>query len=155
MHIQHARRLSRRSFLGGVTLTGMAGLLGMRPRRVAAEPPPETTTLRLARTTSICQAPQYVVEALFEAEGFTDVQFVGTAAAPDRTLVSGDAQMGMLFLGPFLLRLDEGAPCSFSPAAMSGASSYLRTSRSAPSGTCRAGAWPWAPWAPPRISSSP
>jgi NitT/TauT family transport system substrate-binding protein len=51
-----------------------------------------------------------VVEALFEAEGFTDVQFVGEAVAADRTLVSGDAQMAMIFLGPFLLRLDEGAP---------------------------------------------
>jgi ABC-type amino acid transport substrate-binding protein len=71
---------------------------------------PGNDTLRLARTTSICQAPQYIVEALFEAEGFTDVQFVGEGAVPDRTLVSGDAQMGMLFLGPFLLRLDEGAP---------------------------------------------
>jgi NitT/TauT family transport system substrate-binding protein len=50
------------------------------------------------------------VEALFEAEGFTDVQFVGEAARADRTLASGDAQMGMLFLGPFLLHLDEGAP---------------------------------------------
>ena len=85
------------------------GLLDLHARR-AAEPPPETTRLRLARTTSICQAPQYVVEALFEAEGFSDVQFVGEAAATDRTLVSGDAQMGMLFLGPFLLHLDEGAP---------------------------------------------
>jgi NitT/TauT family transport system substrate-binding protein len=80
------------------------------PRQVAAEPPPETTRLRLAQTTSICQAPQYIAHALFEAEGFTDVQFVGEAAAADRTLVSGDAQLGMLFLGPFLLRLDEGAP---------------------------------------------
>jgi NitT/TauT family transport system substrate-binding protein len=50
------------------------------------------------------------VEALFETEGFTDVQFVGEAARAERTLVSGDAQMGMLFLGPFLLHLDEGAP---------------------------------------------
>jgi NitT/TauT family transport system substrate-binding protein len=107
---QHARPFNRRRFLGGVTLAGAAGLLGLHPRPVAGEPSPETTTLRLARTTSICQAPQYVVEALFEAEGFTDVQFVGKAAAADRTLVSGDAQMGMLFLGPFLLRLDEGAP---------------------------------------------
>ena len=101
---------TRRRFLGGLTLAGTAGLLGLYPRRVAAEPPPETTTLRLARTTSICQAPQYVVEALFAAEGLTDVQFVGEATAADRTLVSGDAQMGMFFLGPFLLRLDEGAP---------------------------------------------
>jgi NitT/TauT family transport system substrate-binding protein len=51
-----------------------------------------------------------VVDALFEAEGFTDVQFVGEGALPDRALVSGEAQMGMRFLGPFLLHLDEGAP---------------------------------------------
>jgi NitT/TauT family transport system substrate-binding protein len=110
MRPQHASQSSRRRFLGGLTLAGTAGLLGLHPRPAAAEPPPETTTLRLAQTVSICQAPQYVVEALFEAEGFTDVQFVGEAARADRTLVSGDAQMGMLFLGPFLLHLDEGAP---------------------------------------------
>jgi NitT/TauT family transport system substrate-binding protein len=110
MSPQHARPCSRRKFLGGLTLVGTAGLLGVHPRPVAAESPPETTTLRLARTSSICQAPQYVVEALFAAEGFTDVQFVGEAAAVDRTLGSGDAQMGMLFVGPFLLRLDEDAP---------------------------------------------
>jgi NitT/TauT family transport system substrate-binding protein len=107
---QHPRQFSRRRFLGGLTLAAAAGLLGVHPRPVAAEPPPETTALRLARTSSICQAPQYVVEALFAAEGFTDVQFVGDAARADRTLVSGDAQMGTLFLGPFLLHLDEGAP---------------------------------------------
>jgi NitT/TauT family transport system substrate-binding protein len=107
---QRAEGWTRRAFLNGLTLAGTAGLLGLHPRRVAAEPPPETTTLRLARTASICQAPQYVVEALFAAEGLTDVQFVGEATAADRTLVSGDAQMGMLFLGPFLLRLDVGAP---------------------------------------------
>ena len=77
MRPQHARLLSRRRFLGGLTLAGAAGLLGLHPRPVAAEPSPETTTLRLARTTSICQAPQYVAEALFEAEGFTEVQLVG------------------------------------------------------------------------------
>src|SRR5262245_30741387 len=110
MSPQHARRFSRRRFLGEVTLAGTAGLLGVHARPVAGEPSPETTTLRLARTSSICQAPQYVVEALFEAEGFTNVQFVGEAAAGDKTLVSGDAHMGMFFLGPFLLHLDEGAP---------------------------------------------
>ena len=110
MRPQHARPCSRRRFLGGLTLAGAAGLLGLHPRPVAGEPSPETTTLRLARTTSICQAPQYVVDELLEAEGFTDVQFVGDPARADRTLVSDKAQLGMLFLGPFLLRLDEGAP---------------------------------------------
>jgi NitT/TauT family transport system substrate-binding protein len=110
MSPQYARPCSRRTFLGGVTLAGLTGLLGVPAKRAAAEPPPETTALRLARTTSICQAPQYVVEALFAAEGLTEVQFVGEAARADKTLASGDAQMGMLFLGPFLLHLDEGAP---------------------------------------------
>jgi NitT/TauT family transport system substrate-binding protein len=103
---------TRRGFVSGLTLAGTAGLLGLRPQIAGAEPPPETTTLRLGRTTSICQAPQYVAEALFEAEGFTDVQYVGDPAVADRALVSGDAHMGMLFVGPLLIRLDEGAPVS-------------------------------------------
>jgi NitT/TauT family transport system substrate-binding protein len=110
MRAPQAEGWTRRRFLGGLTLAGTAGLVSLYARPVAAEPPPETTTLRLARTTSICQAPQYVAEALFVAEGFTDIQVVGEAAAANRTLVSGEAQMGMLFLGPFLLHVDEGAP---------------------------------------------
>jgi NitT/TauT family transport system substrate-binding protein len=101
---------SRREFLSTAALAGTGALLGLQSDSLAAEPPPETTKLRLARTTSICQAPQYVAEALFEAEGFTDVQYVGDPTYADRTLVSGDAHMGMLFAGPLLMRLDEGAP---------------------------------------------
>lgn len=105
-----SRSLNRRSFLAGTSLMGMAGLINLPLRSVAAEAPPETTTLRFARTTSICQAPQYISEELLAAEGFSSIQFVGEATTPDRTLVSGEAQLGMLFLGPFLMRLDEGAP---------------------------------------------
>jgi NitT/TauT family transport system substrate-binding protein len=104
------RVLDRREFLRGLALAGTAGFVGFEPERALAEPPPETTKLRLGRTSSICQAPQYIGGALFEAEGFSDVQYVGDPLAPDRTLVSGEAQMGMLFVGPFLFRLDEGAP---------------------------------------------
>jgi NitT/TauT family transport system substrate-binding protein len=106
---QHGQQSSRRRFLGGFALAGAAGLLDVGPGSTA-EPSPETTTLRVARTSSICQAPQYIAEVLLEAEGFAKVEFVGKATAADNTLVSGDAQMGMLFLGPFLQRLDEGAP---------------------------------------------
>jgi hypothetical protein len=49
METQHARPFSRRRFLGGLTLAGTAGLLGLPARPVAAEPPPETTRLRLAQ----------------------------------------------------------------------------------------------------------
>jgi hypothetical protein len=47
MSTQHTRPFSRRRFLGGLTLVGTAGLLGLCPRPVGSEPPPETTTLRL------------------------------------------------------------------------------------------------------------
>jgi NitT/TauT family transport system substrate-binding protein len=50
MSAQQARQLSRRRFLSGLTLAGTAGLLGLHPRLVAAEPPPEVTTLRLGQT---------------------------------------------------------------------------------------------------------
>jgi NitT/TauT family transport system substrate-binding protein len=57
MRSQYARRFSRRKFLSGVTLAGTAGLLGLHPRPVAAEPPPETTRIRLIQFASACQAP--------------------------------------------------------------------------------------------------
>jgi NitT/TauT family transport system substrate-binding protein len=43
MRPQHARQFSRRWFLREVTLAGTAGLLGLPPTTVVAEPPPETT----------------------------------------------------------------------------------------------------------------
>ena len=69
----HDEGWSRREFLGGLTLAGTAGLLGLRPAPAAAEPPPETTKLRLGQGASICQAPLYVAEELLRSEGFTDV----------------------------------------------------------------------------------
>ena len=53
----------RRDFLTRSTLAGAAGLLGVRPEPVSGEPPPETTTIRVAKVGSLCQAPQYLAEA--------------------------------------------------------------------------------------------
>jgi len=63
MSIQHARPFSRRRFLGGVTLAGTAGLLGLRAKPVAAVPPPETTRIRLGQTSSVCRAPAILILA--------------------------------------------------------------------------------------------
>jgi NitT/TauT family transport system substrate-binding protein len=56
----------------------MAGAAGVVPplRAGAAEPPPETTTVRLSKFLAICFAPQYVVEELLRDEGFSDVRYV-------------------------------------------------------------------------------
>jgi NitT/TauT family transport system substrate-binding protein len=101
---------TRRSFLGGLTLAGTAGLLGLCPRLVAAEPPPETTTLRLDQRPSICAAPQYVAEELLQSEGFTNARYVtiGGTAGVYKALASGEIDITLAFVGPSILRLDAG-----------------------------------------------
>jgi NitT/TauT family transport system substrate-binding protein len=112
MSPQHARPFSRRRFLGGVTLAGMAGLFGLRPRLVAAEPPPETTRLRLMRKPSICEAAEYVAEELLQGEGFTEVHYVKAENFVDsqKALAAGAVDLTMFFSPPFLLYLEAGDP---------------------------------------------
>ena len=115
MSPQHARQLSRRRFLGGLTLAGMAGLLGLHPRRAAAEPPPETTRLRLHKNAGICIAPQYVAEELLYLEGFTEVQYVeialaGGTAAFFQSLASGALDIAITFTPTTIIRVDAGTP---------------------------------------------
>jgi NitT/TauT family transport system substrate-binding protein len=111
MTIQHARPFSRRRFLGGVTIAGTAGLLGVRPRPVAAEPPPETTRIRLIQFGSTCQAPLYLSDALLRTEGFTDVQWVRSdLVAVSKLLAAGNVDLGMNFIGPNIMGLEAGDP---------------------------------------------
>jgi len=111
MSNQHARRFSRRKFLEGLTLAGTAGLLGLHPRLVAAEPPPETTTIRLVRYPFdvTCVAPQWVAEELLRAEGFSTVEYVRTtdSALP---LAAGEADMALLDAPGLVLLLDAAKP---------------------------------------------
>jgi NitT/TauT family transport system substrate-binding protein len=112
MSIQHTRPFSRRRFLGGMTLAGAAGLFGLPAKRVAAEPPPETTTLRLMRLPSICEAPVQVAGDLLVGEGFSEVQYVQGATSPDayKALAAGEVDMAQLYAGGVVTRIDTGAP---------------------------------------------
>jgi len=112
MRIQHARQFSRRRFLGRLTLAGTAGFLGLQPRPVTAEPPPETTRLRLVRRPALCVAPEYVAEELLQGEGFTEVQYVKVenSVAAYTALAAGEADFTLHFSGPLLLQLDTGDP---------------------------------------------
>jgi hypothetical protein len=76
LSLQQATGWTRRCFLGGLTVAGAAGLLGLPARPVTVEPPPETTRLRLHKSPGICIAPQYVAEELLHLEGFTEVHDV-------------------------------------------------------------------------------
>src|SRR5215470_1537264 len=110
MRIEDARRVSRRRFLEKMTLTKTAELLGLHARRVAAEPPPETTTIRLSQVSGICVAPQYVAEELLRGEGFTDVQYVKFVANPYKAYAAGEIVISMAFVAPFIVQADTGLP---------------------------------------------
>jgi NitT/TauT family transport system substrate-binding protein len=108
---QHAEGWTRQAFLGGLTLAGTAGVLRLHTRPVAAEPPPETTVLRLGWSGGVCQAPQYVAEELLYGEGFTDVRYIprsGSLVERLNALASGEVHSAATFIGPILQRLDAG-----------------------------------------------
>jgi NitT/TauT family transport system substrate-binding protein len=114
MRAQHTRQCSRRRFLRGLTLAGTAGLLGLHARPGAAEPPLETTTLRLVQspTGSICVAPYFVAEEFLRAEGFTEVRYVQGVGAPGtgQSVALGHADLGMNFSAPLIVQVDAGDP---------------------------------------------
>jgi NitT/TauT family transport system substrate-binding protein len=102
---------TRRQFVGGLSLTGAAGLLGITGRPAAAEPPPETTRLRLSQLPGICLAPQYIAEELLRTEGFTNVEYVKFSdTVPYPAFASGALDVSMAFVAPFIRQVDEGAP---------------------------------------------
>src|SRR6266852_3598342 len=93
---------SRRDFVRGLALAGTAGFVGLRPGTADAEPPPETTKLRLYQHPVTCLVPQYVARELLYSEGFTDVLYVKwpseTQAFPPEVLVSGEADISLSFI---------------------------------------------------------
>ncbi|OLB94906.1 MAG: hypothetical protein AUH30_16585 [Candidatus Rokubacteria bacterium 13_1_40CM_68_15] len=99
---------ARRDVLRNLALAATAGVLRIRPTlAAAAEPPPETRTLRLGQLTGICIAPQYIAEEFLHGEGFTQVQYVKEAGrvATNKALASGDISITAASLGPLLVQI--------------------------------------------------
>ena len=122
---------SRREFVAGLTLAGMAGLVGVRPDPAVAEPPPETTTLRLPRVGSICRAPVFLAEEFLPGEGFSNVQYVkieGTYQTAN-ALASSQADISMQFVGPTIIQIDRGGPVVFLAGAQVGCFELFGTDR--------------------------
>jgi NitT/TauT family transport system substrate-binding protein len=98
--------------MGGLTLAGTAGFLGLWPDRVAAEPPPETTRLRVAQLPSTCRSPEWIADDLLRVEGFTDVQYApaGGTLGVERGLAAGEVDLSGHFAAPVILRVEAGDP---------------------------------------------
>jgi NitT/TauT family transport system substrate-binding protein len=105
-------RCTRRDFVSGLTLVGTAGLLGSRPQTAAAEPPPETTRIRLVQTPSMCQAPQHVAEELLRGEGFSEVVYVKKPGPQDiaESIATGEVDLNLHFSARLIVWLDRGQP---------------------------------------------
>ena len=101
--------ISRRDFLR-LTSGTMTGALGVFPVGATAEPTLETTTITLNQIPGICVAPQYVAEELLRSEGFADVRYAkfGTAGIY-KALASGEVDLSMAFVAPFITQLDADA----------------------------------------------
>ena len=115
MSNNESARCSRRDFLKSAVAAGTGALWGLRFEVAAAEPPPETTKLRLVRVPTVCYAPQYVAEELLRSEGFTDIQYIKTplGIGVGTALASGEADLSMWFNASVIMRIDAGDPTIF------------------------------------------
>ena len=102
----------RRAFLRGMMAVGTATAFSARPVRSVAAEPLETKTFKLVKIPGICVAPQYIADGLLRAEGFSEVQYVYVpdGAGTYKVLASGEADMSMAFVAPFLIQVDGGSP---------------------------------------------
>jgi NitT/TauT family transport system substrate-binding protein len=103
-------RQTRRRFLSALSSASVAGLIPAS-HSFAAEPPPETTTVRFPKfSNTICGAPVYVVEELLRAEGFTDVRYVPTlsGATGIRLAARGEVDIENAFVGAQVALIDAG-----------------------------------------------
>jgi NitT/TauT family transport system substrate-binding protein len=113
---------SRRRFLTNAAFAGAAGFggFGAWGKALAAEPPPEITTIRFEKDASTCIAAQAFQE-LLRVEGFTDIRYVDLTEAHIRRadatksgviadmIAHGEVDFGRDFAPGFVLAMNAGA----------------------------------------------
>ena len=85
--------MRRREFIRTTAVGAAVGSSMTRPWSILAEPPPETTTVRIVDVGAGCQAPQMVADDLLKADGFTAVEYVKIKAGSigNKTISEGGA----------------------------------------------------------------
>src|SRR5689334_23955700 len=105
---------SRRRFLTHASALGAAGSLGLQCRVAKAEPPPETTRLRLWEGPVTCIGPQYIAYELLRAEGFSNVEYVKwtpeRSAWPPENVLAGDVDISLAFVPTDIRHIAAGEP---------------------------------------------
>jgi NitT/TauT family transport system substrate-binding protein len=102
----------RRALVQALAAAGAIGWGGGIARAASAEPPPETTRIRLPKVPTACLAPQYVAEELLRAEGFNQIEYVGQTGGVSgaQKMGAGEVDIGMNFAAPLVVAVDMGVP---------------------------------------------
>ena len=108
MNRQRPQPWNRRGFLATLTGATTAGFVGLLPNRAVAEPPPETTTVKLELVRSICNAPTLLADDLLRSEGFTEVEYVESPNWDN--LASGRTHFAQDYGVAAITALDTGKP---------------------------------------------
>ena len=111
--------MHRRHFLSGIAAAAGGTLLRMS--LAAADGPLEVTKVTFAKPPALCVAPQFIVEDLLRADGFTDVRYLDTTE-PDvsEAVGAGTVDFSMAYASQFVAALDTGAPASVLAGVMVG-----------------------------------
>jgi NitT/TauT family transport system substrate-binding protein len=103
---------NRRRFLAELSAAA-TGLLSA-PGLVKAEPPPETTTVRLPQwvNDAFCWSASYAAQDLLRAEGFTEVRYVQGQSNADNSdwLVQGETDFDINMPSMHIKSIDAGVP---------------------------------------------
>ena len=103
---------SRRAFLHQLAIAGAASISGLAPQSAVAEPPPETTTIRVNDVPALCFAPLLVADAFLRLEGFTDVRYPGFEGqrSESRDLGASTIDVAAGLASDFIIGIDAGKP---------------------------------------------
>jgi NitT/TauT family transport system substrate-binding protein len=94
------------------SVAGAAGLVGL-PKPLRAEPPPETSTVRLGKFfPSSCEAPQYIARELLAAEGFSDIRYVEGDYSLDSSvwIARGELDFDWNYAPTYIKSIEAGVP---------------------------------------------
>lgn len=104
---------NRRTFLTGLSAVGGASLMGTSTS-AWAEPPPETTAVRLSRYIGggYCWAGLYMAGELLRSDGFTDVRYVQGDKSVDHSvwIANNEMDFSLNYVPIHLASIDAGVP---------------------------------------------
>ena len=115
MDTQKLAPWTRREFLERLTTVSAVGALSLYPEIGAAEPPPETTSIRIVYDETfpiLCYGPQYIATEMLKLEGFTDISYVTYEEEDENldspVLASGRADITGAWIADVISTADRG-----------------------------------------------